>query len=211
MLSLNWARARMSSDRINKSRMWIRIGSSTETRQCEASRGKEGEELEMVKVCQVTSFRLVCSTQFSVCLWLHFILPFFLWLPLIPECLIFFSITIHFLSYHLSNPSSCFLPPSPPFSSFFYFLSLYICFKGSEGHGSPAHSRSASIRSAASCDGGAAALRAPGSAESSPRRTLHPPSTAGALQDGWYTCTLITSRVSCYHISFFAMQVNLLK
>ncbi|XP_070777605.1 neurabin-1 [Enoplosus armatus] len=54
----------------------------------------------------------------------------------------------------------------------------------SEGHGSPAHSRSGSIRSVASCDGGAAVLRAPGSAESSPRRTLHPPSTAGALQDG---------------------------
>ncbi|XP_076611034.1 neurabin-1 isoform X1 [Chaetodon auriga] len=54
----------------------------------------------------------------------------------------------------------------------------------SEGHGSPAHSRSGSIRSVASCDGGATVLRAPGSAESSPRRTLHPPSTAGALQDG---------------------------
>ncbi|TKS88555.1 Neurabin-1 Neurabin-I [Collichthys lucidus] len=54
----------------------------------------------------------------------------------------------------------------------------------SEGHGSPAHSRSGSIRSVASCDAGAAALRTPGSAESSPRRTPHPPSTAGALQDG---------------------------
>ncbi|XP_044028711.1 neurabin-1 isoform X2 [Siniperca chuatsi] len=53
-----------------------------------------------------------------------------------------------------------------------------------EGHGSPAHSRSGSIRSMASCDGGAAVLRAPGSAESSPRQTLHPPSTARALQDG---------------------------
>ncbi|KAM9340088.1 neurabin-1 [Symphorus nematophorus] len=48
----------------------------------------------------------------------------------------------------------------------------------SEGHGSPAHSRSGSIRSVASCDGGAAVLRAPGSAESSPRRTLHPPSSS---------------------------------
>ncbi|KAJ4928573.1 hypothetical protein JOQ06_016364 [Pogonophryne albipinna] len=48
----------------------------------------------------------------------------------------------------------------------------------SEGHGSPAHSRSGSIRSVASYDGGV--LRAPGSAESSPRRTLHHPSTAGS-------------------------------
>ncbi|XP_039977193.1 neurabin-1 isoform X2 [Xiphias gladius] len=54
----------------------------------------------------------------------------------------------------------------------------------SEGHGTPAHSHSGSIRSVASCDGGAAALRAPGSAESSPRRTLHSPSTTGVLQDG---------------------------
>ncbi|XP_029918875.1 neurabin-1 isoform X2 [Myripristis murdjan] len=55
----------------------------------------------------------------------------------------------------------------------------------SEGHGSPAHSRSGSVRSAASCDGAAAAvLRAPGSTEGSPRRTLHPPATAGAQQDG---------------------------
>ncbi|XP_074470099.1 neurabin-1 isoform X1 [Sebastes fasciatus] len=42
--------------------------------------------------------------------------------------------------------------------------------EGEEGHGSPAHSRSGSVRSAASCDGGAAILRATGSAESSPRR-----------------------------------------
>nr|XP_046272695.1 neurabin-1 isoform X3 [Scatophagus argus] len=56
--------------------------------------------------------------------------------------------------------------------------------EASEGHGSPAHSRCGSIRSVASCDGGTAVLRAPISAESSPRRTLHPPSTAGALQDG---------------------------
>lgn len=40
----------------------------------------------------------------------------------------------------------------------------------SEGHSSPTHSRSGSIR-------------APGSAESSPRRMLHPPSASGALQD----------------------------
>ncbi|XP_038550669.1 neurabin-1-like isoform X1 [Micropterus salmoides] len=53
-----------------------------------------------------------------------------------------------------------------------------------EGHGSPTHSRSGSIRSAASCDGGAAVLRGLGSAESSPRRTLPSPSLAGALQDG---------------------------
>ncbi|XP_070702925.1 neurabin-1 isoform X2 [Pempheris klunzingeri] len=53
----------------------------------------------------------------------------------------------------------------------------------SEGHGSPAHSHSGSNRSVASCDGGAAVLRAPGSAENSPRRTLHQPSTTGALQD----------------------------
>ncbi|XP_072227112.1 neurabin-1 isoform X2 [Leuresthes tenuis] len=39
----------------------------------------------------------------------------------------------------------------------------------SEAHASPAHSRSGSIRS----DGGAAGLRAPGSAEGSPRKTLH--------------------------------------
>ncbi|XP_035476150.2 neurabin-1 isoform X3 [Scophthalmus maximus] len=51
----------------------------------------------------------------------------------------------------------------------------------SEGHCSPAHSRSGSIRSVASCDGGAAALRAPGSAESSPRRTM---STTGVLHQG---------------------------
>ncbi|XP_049459249.1 neurabin-1 isoform X2 [Epinephelus fuscoguttatus] len=50
----------------------------------------------------------------------------------------------------------------------------------SEGHGSPAHSRSSSIRSATSCDGGAAVLRAPGSAESSPRRTLQSPFTTGS-------------------------------
>ncbi|XP_056271614.1 neurabin-1 isoform X2 [Pseudoliparis swirei] len=49
-----------------------------------------------------------------------------------------------------------------------------------EGHGSPAHSRPGSIRSVASCEGAAAALRAPGSAESSPRRTAHRPSTAGS-------------------------------
>ncbi|XP_033980946.1 neurabin-1 isoform X3 [Trematomus bernacchii] len=48
----------------------------------------------------------------------------------------------------------------------------------SEGHGSPAHSRSGSIRSVASYDGGV--LRAPGSAESSPRRTMNHPSTAGS-------------------------------
>ncbi|KAM3858434.1 neurabin-1 [Diretmus argenteus] len=57
----------------------------------------------------------------------------------------------------------------------------------SEGHSSPAHSRSGSVRSAASCDGGAAALGtlgAPGSAEGSPRRTPHPLTTAGAHQDG---------------------------
>ncbi|XP_069031779.1 neurabin-1 isoform X1 [Embiotoca jacksoni] len=42
-----------------------------------------------------------------------------------------------------------------------------------EGHCSPAHSRSGSIRSGASYDGGAAVLRAPGSGEGSPRRTLH--------------------------------------
>ncbi|XP_028453726.1 neurabin-1 isoform X1 [Perca flavescens] len=52
--------------------------------------------------------------------------------------------------------------------------------EGSEGQGSPAHSRSGSIRSVASCDGEAAVLRAPGSTESSPRRTLHRPSTAGS-------------------------------
>ncbi|XP_031710092.1 neurabin-1 [Anarrhichthys ocellatus] len=50
----------------------------------------------------------------------------------------------------------------------------------SEGHGSPARSRPGSIRSVASCDGAAAVLGAPGSAESSPRRTLHRPSTAGS-------------------------------
>ncbi|CAJ1083896.1 neurabin-1 [Xyrichtys novacula] len=43
----------------------------------------------------------------------------------------------------------------------------------SEWHSSPAHSRSGSIRSTA-----------PGSAESSPRRSLHTPSSAGVLQDG---------------------------
>ncbi|XP_028284278.1 neurabin-1 isoform X2 [Parambassis ranga] len=43
----------------------------------------------------------------------------------------------------------------------------------SEGHGSPAHSRSGSVRSAVSSDGGAAVPRGPGSAEGSPRKTLH--------------------------------------
>ncbi|XP_056255940.1 neurabin-1 isoform X2 [Seriola aureovittata] len=57
----------------------------------------------------------------------------------------------------------------------------------SEGHRSPAHSCSGSIRSVASCDGGAVVLTAPGSAEGSPRRTLHPPSTTGVLQDGSQT------------------------
>ncbi|XP_026203439.1 neurabin-1 isoform X2 [Anabas testudineus] len=52
----------------------------------------------------------------------------------------------------------------------------------SEGHGSPAHSRSASIRSVAS-DGGAA-LRQPGSADSSPRGALYPSSTTVTLCDG---------------------------
>ncbi|XP_030597402.1 neurabin-1 isoform X2 [Archocentrus centrarchus] len=42
-----------------------------------------------------------------------------------------------------------------------------------EGHGSPSHSRSGSICSVASCDGGVPALRVPGSAEGSPRKTLH--------------------------------------
>ncbi|XP_032391655.1 neurabin-1 isoform X6 [Etheostoma spectabile] len=50
----------------------------------------------------------------------------------------------------------------------------------SEWQGSPAHSRSGSNRSVASCDGEAAVLRAPGSTESSPRRKLHRPSTAGS-------------------------------
>ncbi|XP_071403421.1 neurabin-1-like, partial [Centroberyx affinis] len=54
----------------------------------------------------------------------------------------------------------------------------------SEGHGSPAHSRSGSVRSAASCDGGPAVLRAPGSTEGSPRRALHPLASAGAHQEG---------------------------
>ncbi|XP_034748171.1 neurabin-1 isoform X6 [Etheostoma cragini] len=49
-----------------------------------------------------------------------------------------------------------------------------------EWQGSPAHSRSGSIRSVASWDGEAAVLRAPGTSESSPRRTLHRPSTAGS-------------------------------
>ncbi|XP_037330278.2 neurabin-1 isoform X1 [Pungitius pungitius] len=53
----------------------------------------------------------------------------------------------------------------------------------SEGHGSPARGRPGWIRSAASCDGAAAALGAlgaPGSSGSSPRRTLHRSSTAGS-------------------------------
>ncbi|XP_029369502.1 neurabin-1 isoform X2 [Echeneis naucrates] len=54
----------------------------------------------------------------------------------------------------------------------------------SEGHGSPAHSHCGSIRSVASCDGGAVVLRASSSAESSPRRTVHPASTTRVLQDG---------------------------
>ncbi|XP_068189860.1 neurabin-1 isoform X2 [Antennarius striatus] len=64
----------------------------------------------------------------------------------------------------------------------------------SEGHGSPAHSRPGSIRSASCCDDGAAALRAPGSVESSPRRALHQPSTAGSLQDG--SCPPVMSSLS---------------
>ncbi|KAM4631020.1 neurabin-1 [Polymixia lowei] len=53
-----------------------------------------------------------------------------------------------------------------------------------EGHGSPVHSRSGSVRSVASCEGGATALRAPGSTESSPRRTLLPQAATVANQDG---------------------------
>lgn len=57
----------------------MRIGRNTG--QCEASMGKEGEELEMVKVCQVTSLWLVCgagcSHQFSFDCTLFFC--FFLW------------------------------------------------------------------------------------------------------------------------------------
>ncbi|XP_076005972.1 neurabin-1 isoform X2 [Genypterus blacodes] len=45
----------------------------------------------------------------------------------------------------------------------------------SEGLGSPAHSRSGSVRSVTSCDGAVMVLRGPSSAESSPRRALHPP------------------------------------
>ncbi|GAA6232498.1 neurabin-1 [Lates japonicus] len=51
----------------------------------------------------------------------------------------------------------------------------------SEGHGSPSHSRSSSIRSVASCDGGGAAvLRAPCSAENSP-----PTNCAPTIHPGW--------------------------
>ncbi|XP_062292010.1 neurabin-1 [Scomber scombrus] len=52
-----------------------------------------------------------------------------------------------------------------------------------EGHSSPVHSRSGSIRSVASSDGGVVALKAPGSAENSPRRTRHLSSTVGTHQD----------------------------
>ncbi|XP_056153963.1 neurabin-1 [Lampris incognitus] len=54
----------------------------------------------------------------------------------------------------------------------------------SEGHSSPAHSRSGSVRSVASCEGGAAALRAPGSTEGSPRHTLLSQTTTASHQDG---------------------------
>lgn len=136
----------------------------------------------MVKVCQVTSFRLVCSSGCS-----H---QFYF------DCTSFFSVTA-------SEPM---LPSlSNYFSVSLLHNLLHLCtvLQVSEGHGSPAHSRSGSIRSVASCDGGAAVLRAPGSAESSPRRTLHPTSTAGALQDGQYSCTLTHE-----HTSVFATQAH---
>ncbi|XP_068603054.1 neurabin-1-like [Brachionichthys hirsutus] len=64
----------------------------------------------------------------------------------------------------------------------------------SEGHGSPAHSCSGSIRSAGACDGGAVACRASGSTENSPRRVLHQPSTAGSLQED--SCSPVMSSPS---------------
>ncbi|XP_030002674.1 neurabin-1 isoform X2 [Sphaeramia orbicularis] len=54
----------------------------------------------------------------------------------------------------------------------------------SEGHGSPSHSRSGSLRSVTSCDGATVIFRTPGSAEGSPRRTLHQTTNTGAQQDG---------------------------
>lgn len=107
-LSLNSARAGLSSDWINNSRKWIRIGRKTETRQREASRAKEGKKLEMVKVCQVTSCRLVCSTGCSVSFWLHFTLL----------CSPSHSLSVKILS--LSHSLLPFLSfPSPSFASSF--------------------------------------------------------------------------------------------
>ncbi|TNN72164.1 hypothetical protein EYF80_017592 [Liparis tanakae] len=103
-----------------------------------------------------------------------------------PPSHIFFSAL--FSSHRLTSSHSRLYPspahfslPSPPFASFLFpFVSLCVRLQLPEGHGSPAHSRPGSIRSVASSEGGAAALRAPGSAESSPRRTPQRPSTAGS-------------------------------
>lgn len=65
MLSLNSARAGMSSDWINNSRKWIRIGRDAETRQREAFRVKEDKKLENAESVSVTLRRLVCSSGCS--------------------------------------------------------------------------------------------------------------------------------------------------
>ncbi|KAK2830244.1 hypothetical protein Q5P01_018175 [Channa striata] len=53
-----------------------------------------------------------------------------------------------------------------------------------EERGSPAHSRSGSVRSVASSDGGAVVVKPPCSAETPPRQTLCPLSTTGTHEDG---------------------------
>lgn len=143
----------------------------------------------MVKVCQVTFL------QISLQHWLFSFLLIALYASLFfaprPLLSLFLCISLSFCqnshqySVSLSFTLSCRSCHSLPLH--LHHLSLYVSSRlsqVSERHGSPVHSRSGSIRSVASCDGGAAVLRAPGSAQSSPRRTLHPPSPAGAVQDG---------------------------
>lgn len=159
----------------------------------------------MVKVCQVTSVRLVHSTGCSDLLSsdctyspLFFPLSHFwasafhsfkfsfisIYCNSLSLTFLFYmflsSYFLHLLALHhfLYHYYSSFLA----LTSSFLFMSVYICFQLSEGHGSPAHSRSGSIRSVAS-DGGAA-IRQPGGADSSPRRALYPPSTTVTLCDG---------------------------
>lgn len=110
----------------------IRIGRNTETRQCEASRGKE--ELEMVKVCQVTSFRLVCSTGLAV----QISFPLIAFNSSTSEPLLSNVHSIYFQHNSLNSlisppvlPSLAF--PSPSSSICFIFPSLFVPSRLSSG------------------------------------------------------------------------------